>query len=642
MGFDDLKLRTKILIPLTGMAILFGGVIAVGTVKLGGLTNRYSQIASHVDPAMLTSARAVRTANNVVREAYGLLNYDPAGEWAKKVAADFAGAKASGDKQWDEAIRLNPSAASKYQTFKDRFDAICDEGKAPAAIGAAIPALNIGSRLKPAELDQMATAMKELETMDKDVTALADDVQTYNAPIEQQNRDEVDALKRDATNTTLMMIGLGLISILGGLGLSIWMASAKVAGPLVRLGERMKELANGDLTVTVDNQDRSDEVGSMAKAVQVFKENGLKARAADEEAARLRADAEAERTRGDAERRKTEAEQATVVKTLATSLSQLAQGDLTTRIDADFQGQYAQIKSDFNAASSSLCDAVGAIVAATGGIRSGSNEIATASDDMSRRTEQQAASLEETAAALDEITATVRKTADGAKEARDVVVSAKGGAESGGQVVSQAMTAMSEIESSAQQISQIISVIDEIAFQTNLLALNAGVEAARAGDAGKGFAVVASEVRALAQRSADAAKEIKGLISDSTAKVGQGVKLVGETGQALERIVEEVGRINTLVSEIALAAQEQAAGLAQVNVAVNQMDQVTQQNAAMVEQTTAASGSLRGEAEELGKLVTRFRTGADETDGNPVRGAQRKIAQMLTTNQAKPANWSEF
>jgi methyl-accepting chemotaxis protein len=300
---------------------------------------------------------------------------------------------------------------------------------------------------------------------------------------------------------------------------------------------------------------------------------------------------------------------------------------------------------------------MGVIVGNAGGIHSGSQEISVASDDLSRRTEQQAASLEETAAALEQITATVRKTAEGAKETREVVVSAKGGAETGGQVVAQAMAAMSEIEGSAQQISQIISVIDEIAFQTNLLALNAGVEAARAGDAGKGFAVVASEVRALAQRSADAAKEIKALISDSTAKVGQGVKLVGETGQALEQIVSEVGRINTLVEEIASAAQEQATGLAQVNVAVNQMDQVTQQNAAMVEEATAASHALSQEATNLSDLMGQFRLGSEHAQAgrgrpaaahtpgasrHPVHAAQGRAAQMITTDPIQSAAWSEF
>ncbi|MHC3126375.1 hypothetical protein OB03_03300, partial [Brevundimonas sp. GN22] len=233
-------------------------------------------------------------------------------------------------------------------------------------------------------------------------------------------------------------------------------------------------------------------------------------------------------------------------------------------------------------------------------------EISAASNDLSHRTEQQAATLEETAAALDQITVTVSRTADGAKEAASVVLGARSDAEHSGVVMNNAVQAMTAIESSSNQISAIIGVIDEIAFQTNLLALNAGVEAARAGDAGRGFAVVASEVRALAQRSAAAAKEIKTLISASGQQVSKGVDLVGQTGDALGRIVQRVAQIDALVNEIAASAQEQSTGLAQVNTAVNQMDQVTQQNAAMVEESTAACHALATEAEELAKSVSRF------------------------------------
>jgi len=271
-----------------------------------------------------------------------------------------------------------------------------------------------------------------------------------------------------------------------------------------------------------------------------------------------------------------------------------------------------------------------------GGIRSGTSEITQAADDLSRRTEQQAASLEQTAAALDEITATVRRTAEGSKHALAVVSKTKTDAEQSGEVVRQAVAAMGGIEKSSQQIGQIIGVIDEIAFQTNLLALNAGVEAARAGDAGRGFAVVASEVRALAQRSAEAAKEIKALISASAQQVGSGVKFVGETGEALSRIVAQVAEINSAVGEIASAAQEQATGLAEVNTAVNQMDQVTQQNAAMVEQSTAASHALAGEAEELARLTGRFQLGQEE-GGMPANVEPLRRPAKAAPRPAKPA-----
>jgi methyl-accepting chemotaxis protein len=322
-----------------------------------------------------------------------------------------------------------------------------------------------------------------------------------------------------------------------------------------------------------------------------------------------------------------------VVESLGAALSELAEGDLETGLYIDVAPEFAKLKADFNSAASTLKSTISLVKKGAGSIKLGTDEISQASDDLSRRTENQAASLEETAAAVKEITDTVNKTARGATHARETVSVAKADAEKSGEVVRKAIEAMTGIESSSKQISQIIGVIDEIAFQTNLLALNAGVEAARAGDAGRGFAVVASEVRALAQRSAEAAKEIKGLISASTGQVAQGVQLVGETGLALTRIVTQVAEINTIVTDIATSANEQAHGLEQVNTAVNEMDQVTQQNAAMVEQATAATQTLAQQTDELSHLVSRFKTG-DET---VVEISSRREAPKPAARAARPA-----
>ncbi len=318
---------------------------------------------------------------------------------------------------------------------------------------------------------------------------------------------------------------------------------------------------------------------------------------------------EAERAGHSAREAETSRGQMQVVTSLAAGLKRLAAGDLVCRIDERLGAEFEQLRTDFNVTAETLQEALLKVSDNASAISRGASEIGAAADDLSRRTEQQAASLEETAAALDQITATVRKSAEGATHAHRVVAAARTGAEQSGRVVRQAVDAMGNIERSSREIGQIIGVIDEIAFQTNLLALNAGVEAARAGDAGRGFAVVASEVRALAQRSADAAKEIKGLISTSTAQVEQGVAFVGQTGSALGELGTQVAEIDAIVGEIAASSREQATALDQVNGAINQMDQVTQQNAAMVEQSTAASHALAAEADALNSLIGTYSLG---------------------------------
>ena len=353
------------------------------------------------------------------------------------------------------------------------------------------------------------------------------------------------------------------------------------------------------------------------------------ARSANDQAESARRSEEANRAKFSQEEAVAERQRADAVEALAHGLANLAKGDLTVRLTGRFAEAYEVLRADFNAAAERVQDALKAIASTTQAVSAGADEIAGASDDLSRRTEQQAASLEETAAALDEITATVRRTAAGAKEASSVVATARADAQRSGEIVAQAVAAMTQIEGSSNQVGQIIGVIDEIAFQTNLLALNAGVEAARAGDAGRGFAVVAQEVRALAQRSAEAAREIKALISTSTQQVGSGVSLVGQTGEALQRIVDQVASIDALVTSIAASASEQSTGLHEVNTAVNQMDQVVQQNAAMVEQATAATHALKGEANELANLVGRFRLD-ESAAGAPARPQSRPMARPAT------------
>ncbi|MBD7941092.1 methyl-accepting chemotaxis protein [Brevundimonas guildfordensis] len=418
----------------------------------------------------------------------------------------------------------------------------------------------------------------------------------------------------------------GVLALGIAVGAALWLIGA-LSRPVETMTRAMTRLAGGDLNVAVPAAGRRDEIGRMADAVLTFKRNA-------EEKARLEAEAETARLAADAEReaqaeRDAEAarQQARVVDGVAKGLDRLSHGQLAFRLNDPFAPAYEGLRADFNAAMDKLQGVMRVIVERAAAIGASAREISQASDDLSRRTEQQAASLEETAAALEQITATVARSAEGANEAGGVVRGAQSEAVEGQVVVGRAIAAMGAIEQSSSQISAIIGVIDEIAFQTNLLALNAAVEAARAGDAGRGFAVVASEVRALALRSAAAAKEIKTLISESGRQVGAGVALVGDTGQALERIADQIKRLTLIAEEIAASSQEQSTGLQQVNIAVTQMDQVTQQNAAMVEQSTAASHALASDAVELDRLMGQF--ALDDARDLDARGRLEALARAV-------------
>lgn len=426
----------------------------------------------------------------------------------------------------------------------------------------------------------------------------------------QRFADDALDLRNSADQTIaqakIVLAILSAMALLGAVSMAVFLLNGVVKPIRAVIG-----LIEGDYDVRSPNlaklQARKDEIGRMAASLIAQRETSEELERARREAHQAEEAAAAQKRREIEERANAIEGQRQVVSALADALEHLASGDLSVRINTTFTGEYARLKTDFNAAMTQMQKAVSDVATAARQINAGSLELTGANDDLSRRTEQQAASLEETAAALDQITATVQRAAEGAKQASIVVLDARQVAERSGDIVRQAVEAMNEIEGSARQISSIIGVIDEIAFQTNLLALNAGVEAARAGDAGRGFAVVASEVRGLAQRSADAAKEIKALILESSRQVAEGVRLVDSTGEALQGIVAKVAEISSAVDEIAASAAEQSVGLREVNSAVNQMDQVTQQNAAMVEQSTAASHALAQEAGDLTALVQRFR-----------------------------------
>ena len=409
-----------------------------------------------------------------------------------------------------------------------------------------------------------------------------------------------------ASLVTWLGVAVGILAIAG---LLMWLISQAISSRINALVSSMQRLANDDETAEIPCQADKNETGKIAGALLIFKESLI-------ERQRLRAETATMHERTAQRLKEMEEKHAEATRDLASviaytkeGLAKLYEGDLTFRLKEFFPVDFKSIRMDFNQTAESLEGTMRAILEASSSMHGTAGEIASAADDLSQRTEQQAAGLEETAAALEQITVTVKRNAGNAHRMREVATEAGADAKSSGEVLKRTVDAMDKIERSSTEIARILGVIDEISFQTNLLALNAGVEAARAGEAGRGFAVVASEVRALAQRSAEAAKEIKSLISTSSSDVETGVKLVGQTAGALERIAGRVSEIHDLVTVVASASEEESRGVSEVNAAVNQMDQITQQNAAMVEQSTAASHNLAHEAQSLADMVRKFKVG---------------------------------
>ena len=414
-------------------------------------------------------------------------------------------------------------------------------------------------------------------------------------------------LERDGAITRLAQLMAAAALSAVGVALALaFLLNRSIGQPVAHMATIMAELANGASAISIPNLTRRDEIGDMARALEYFN-SAVQEKLKLERNEELRREAEELRVRTETERTEAAARQAAVIGQLGEALSALEQGDLTYRV-RNLPPAFAKIEGDFNAAMEKLEVALSGVVASSQMIHSNTAEVANVSDDVAARAEQQAASLEETAAALAQITTTLKTTAEGAERANSLAGQARQEVHGSKSVLDETIGSIQRISSSSEKISAIIGVIDEIAFQTNLLALNAGVEAARAGNAGLGFAVVASEVRALAQRSAAAAKEIKGLIESAQSDVRDGVTSIGRTGEVMARILEQVSAVNDVIGTIALGAREQSTGLQEVNLAVRQMDQVTQQNAAIVEEANNVSKQLYREVTNLTDLVSHFRT----------------------------------
>ncbi|MCO5153300.1 MULTISPECIES: methyl-accepting chemotaxis protein [unclassified Shinella] len=668
-----MKIRGKIylIVGLMGLISVLIGGIAVHVVS--EYSNKLHEYENAADRAFL-GEHLNRQVTAVVMEARGIYaskDTDGAKKFAEGIAKELDGI----DKTLNEWRPIVP------ETQKAAFDAVV--ARAAEFRTFRMETASLGTTVSIVAANEQGN--NELnranrKAFQKEIDAV---VQTDN--------ENLTAIKAEiaAFETLMLTLVLGAVGVglaLGG-GVAFYIATNELSRPIQKVTETMNRLAGGDLDTEVPYAGRKDEIGEMAAAVAIFRQNAITVRDlnAQEEILREKsADLQSSiatvvhaAAAGDFSSRISKDYQNDDLNRFARSVNELvagveegiaetrrvigalAEGDLTQTMDGSFRGAFAELQQNVNATLATLQRTMREVRASTDAINANSGELRTASDDLSKRTEQQAAALEETSAALEEITAAVKNSTERANEATSMVGEATQSAKQSGDIVRNAIGAMSRIEQASNEISQIISVIDEIAFQTNLLALNAGVEAARAGEAGKGFAVVAQEVRELAQRAASAAKDIKGLITKSGDEVSVGVKYVQETGAALSDIESRVVTINDRIHAIATAAREQATGLQEISTAINQMDQVTQHNAAMVEETSAATHKLKGEADGLADLVARFRTGdavqrvaAVRAETRPVESPARRmmgnVARAFGGNRGGATaavaqeNWEEF
>ena len=596
-AFINLRISTKI-----SMLLLLIGAVALALAwtasnRLMSADARYGTLISQTMEPTVQLVRANRSLADMSFRSYQTLVSDGASAGARTAAAAEKTAFDAAMSSLKKAKAGDPAAAAVIDGFTVELEAIQE------AYGRGV--------LLGLQNDNTA-AQQALASGD----ALSDALKAKFTPYNTKRIDSATAASNDLTSsnrqtsTTLIAIAIG--SVIAGLMLAIFVTRKTITGPLDTLRAQMGDIAGGNYPADVMGAERGDEVGAMAKAVQVFRENGIAKDAAD--IAKARADAE----------------QKTVVDTVSAHLSDLSDGDLTASISTQFPPEYEILKSNFNEALTKLRDLIGAVSESAMTIRTGSGEIAQASEDLARRTESNAAALEETAASVTQMDGRLRASAGSAArtvERADQAIATVGG---GRAVADEAVQAMGRVSESAKGIDSVIEGLDKIAFQTRVLAMNAAVEAGRAGDAGRGFAVVADLVSALAMRAEEEAKRARDQLTVTQTDIVTAVDAVTKVDGALANISGDVTQVHELLATMAADNQAQSSAITQISVAIGTMDQSTQQNAAMVEETSAAARNLASEVGSLADQAGRFKVAQDGG----------RSASIRKTNYATPAAYA--
>ncbi len=595
--------NTKISIKIVSLLLVLGALTIFiawkGSSSIKDVNHTYSELVTIDLPNTTRVARANARVTSTMYAAYRTLA-NPANSPQAREASEAV------DEKYRSAVEALEEVKRTEPAFVPQVDAMLRDATAIHAIA------RKGADLGMADRNEEAARM--LAQADPLAIKFSENSKTVTTARIADSAAAAEQLTDAAGSAAFTMLLIGLIGVALGVGVALWLTRVGITGPLVRLQNRMREIAAGDYAADVDGTDRGDEIGAMAKAVLVFRENGIAKEAADK--AKAVADAEQKR----------------VVETVAEHLSDLSEGDLTSTIVSEFPGEYASLKRNFNDALDKLRDLIGTVADSAATIRTGSDEIAQASEDLARRTESNAASLEETAASVTQMDGRLRASAGAAArtvERADQAIATVGG---GRAVADQAVQAMGRVSDSAKGIDSVIEGLDKIAFQTRVLAMNAAVEAGRAGDAGRGFAVVADLVSALAMRAEEEAKRARDQLTVTQTDIVTAVEAVTKVDGALADISGDVGQVHELLATMAADNQAQSAAITQISAAIGSMDQSTQQNAAMVEQTSAAARNLAGEVTGLADQAARFNTG-HKNGSTPARS---KVSAKSYASPVKP------